>query len=63
MQKVRMLETIRAKQGWLREGHEYDVEDRIVESLIREGLVELVLEDKAIHESPEKAVVRRRRKK
>lgn len=57
-----MLETIRAKQGWLREGHEYEIDDHVVDSLIREGLVELVLEDKAIHEAPEKAVVKRRRK-
>jgi len=58
-----MLETIRSKQGWLREGREYDVDDRIVQSLINDGLVELVIEDKAIHESPERAVVKRRRRK
>ena len=63
MQKVKMLETIRSKQGWLREGRVYEVEDRIVRDLINDGLVELVIEDKAIHDSPEKAVIRRRRKK
>lgn len=62
MQKVRMLKTIRGRGGWLREGLEYDLEDRIVRSLISEGLVELALEDKAIHQSPSRAVVKRRRK-
>lgn len=63
MQKVRMLKTIRGRDGWLREGMEYDLDDRIVQSLISEALVELVFEDKAIHASPERAVVKRRRRK